>query len=167
MLRRKSGHKSRFMDIRGNIWTGEPISGQRCCIRQNPGSHLDLGAACIQLRANWCTNMIVSKPYMDSILNLLIRPFAISQLWYLHCDISTVLLRVTPCAMLRMAKLSFRRALKNWQFCSKHTPHIPLVGTLCKQMRHKYARQNGALHGEPREGNPKTFKPDTPPHINA
>ena len=56
--------------------------------------------------------------------------------------------------MLWIAKLSFWPAAKNWQFCSKRTPHIPLVGTLCKQMRHKYARQSGALHGEPVGGKP-------------
>ena len=50
---------------------------------------------CIQqsIACAWCgcTNLIVSKPYMgrNLILDLSIRPFAISQPWYLNRDIST------------------------------------------------------------------------------
>ena len=77
-----------FLDRRANIWTKVlhltkswiPFGSTLSCIQQS-----------IACTGCGCTNMIASKPYMgrDLILDLSIRPFAISQPWYLNRDIST------------------------------------------------------------------------------
>ena len=63
-----SGQEGEYLDKRTNMWTE---------VLHPTKSGIPFGFRCILHPAN--TRLKVSKPYMDSILNLSIRPFVISQ----------------------------------------------------------------------------------------
>ena len=75
-----------FLDRRANIWT-------EVLHQTKSGIPFGFTPSCRACTGCGCTNMIVGKPYMgrDLILDLSIRPFAISQPRYLNRDISTAI----------------------------------------------------------------------------